>query len=325
MRMSLSIFALMLACCTARASFVIPNNSITPPKMHSSNIQGMGINNCSIAASVGSSALTVSLKTASGSTPSALSPCIITFRNSTLGTGTVSGVSAIAATSVVVSNGSSLGCTVSVPCYVYVYAINNSGTVELGVISKTDLDEGLVYTSTAEGGAGAADTVSTFYSTTARTSKAVRLLGLVVVTPAASWAWSNNPASVANVPFQHSNKVYVSYSMGSGQNLNAIVQFDTKLYDNCFPTACVTTGAAWKFTAPRDGKYLVTYDVQCSGSTTNNIYKNGSSFSSLIDTVGSVHVGGAQVYSLDQGDYIHMQGGSCTLTAGSTKIQVSEL
>lgn len=156
--------------------------------------------NCSIAASVAASALTVALKDANGSDPAGGSPCKISFRNATATTGTYSQVSTTAAVSVVASNGSSLGCTVSVPCVVNIYAINNAGTVELGLIYGIRLDEGSIQSSTAEGGAGNADTIGTLYSTTARASKAVRFLARVTVTPAASFAWSNAPAEISNRP-----------------------------------------------------------------------------------------------------------------------------
>lgn len=159
------------------------------------------ISNCSIAASVGSSAITVALKDSSGSDPSGGSPCKIGFRSATAATGTYSQVSTTAAVSVVISNGSSLGCTVSASCSLYVYAINNAGTVVLGVISQKQVDEGTVQSSTAEGGSGGADSAGVMYTTSAQTGKAARLIGRVTITPAASFAWSSSPSEVSNVPF----------------------------------------------------------------------------------------------------------------------------
>lgn len=170
----------------------------TPASAPSSSDQ---MSNCSIAASVGASALTVALKDSAGSDPSGGSPCIIGFRNATATTGTYAAVSAVAATSVVVSNGSALGCTATASCVLYVYAINNAGTVVLGVVGGTTFDEGTVQSSTAEGGAGGADTLGTMYTTSAQASKAVRLLGRVTITPAAAFAWTNAASEVSNVPF----------------------------------------------------------------------------------------------------------------------------
>lgn len=158
--------------------------------------------NCSIGASVGSSAITIALKDAAGSDPSAGSPCKISFRSATASTGTHSQVSTTSSLSMTVSNGSSLGCTASSACTLFVYAINNAGSVVLGVIGGTPLDEATIQSSSAEGGAGAADTYGTLYSTAAQTSKAIRLLGRINITPAASFAWTNSPTEVANVPIR---------------------------------------------------------------------------------------------------------------------------
>lgn len=179
------------------------NGSSTPTWVTpaSSLVATYDLLNCSISTSVASSALTVALKDVSGSDPSAGSPCKIAFRNATASTGAPSEISATAATSVVVSNGSAVGCTASVSCTIYVYAINNGGTIELGVIGQSTLDDGALQTSTAEGGSGAADSTNVLYSTTARTSKPVRLLGRIKITPGASFAWSSNATELANVPF----------------------------------------------------------------------------------------------------------------------------
>ena len=61
---------------------------------------------------------------------------------------------------------------------IYVYAIDNAGTVELAV-SSTLLDQGSLQTTTAEGGAGAADSRFVLYSTTARSNVPIRLIGRI--------------------------------------------------------------------------------------------------------------------------------------------------
>jgi hypothetical protein len=159
------------------------------------------ISNCSIATSVASSALTIALKDSSGSDPSGGSVCKIGFRSATAATGTYSQVSVTAATSLVVSSGSTLGTSNATDAYLYVYAINNAGTVELGVINGL-LDEGSVQSSTAEGGAGAADNTSTFYSTTARSSKAIRLLARIKVNETTAGTWASNATEISNSPFK---------------------------------------------------------------------------------------------------------------------------
>jgi hypothetical protein len=159
------------------------------------------ISNCSLAVSVGSSALTVALKDAAGSNPSGGSPCKIGFRSATAATGTYSQVSTTSAVSVVISSGSTLGCTSAVECSIFVYALNNAGTVELAIMSSGALDEGTVQTSTTEGAAGAADSANVPYSTTGRSSVAFRLIGRLRATEATAGTWATSPSEVSNVPF----------------------------------------------------------------------------------------------------------------------------
>ena len=80
-------------------------------------------------------------------------------------------------------------------------AINNGGTIELAASSKI-FDEGSVQTSTAEGGAGGADSASVLYSTSARTSKPIRLIGRLVATEATAGTWKSAPTEVTVVPFR---------------------------------------------------------------------------------------------------------------------------
>lgn len=153
--------------------------------------------NCSFTATVGANALTVALKDAAGSDPSATSPCMVGFRNATLTTGTYSLVSATAATSVVAADTKTLGCTATVACTIAVYLINNAGTIEIGLINGAVLDEAIVNTSTA---ISAGTALQTLYSTTARANVAVRLIGRFVITIAASNHWSNAATSLSNTP-----------------------------------------------------------------------------------------------------------------------------
>lgn len=215
------------------------------------------LSNCSLAASVAASALTVALKDASGSDPSAGSPCTVGFRNATATTGTYADVSATAATSVVVSNGSSLGCIASTACTLHIYAINNAGTLVLGVVSYALFDEGTVQTSTTEGGAGGADTGGTLYATTGVASKAVRLLGRVTIAPAASFAWTNAATEISNVPFRDSRDTnWVSWTPTGSWSLNVTYSGrwrrvgDTAEYEVLVSLTGATTTASLTITLP---------------------------------------------------------------------------
>ena len=140
-----------------------------------------------ISASVGSNALTISA--------SALS---LDFRSSTLGSGTVTRVSGTPA-NLVISSGSTLGTTNGVASDIAVLAINNAGTIELAAVNLgggVDLSEAGLISTTAEGGAGAADSATTIYSTTARSNVAYRVIGIIRSTQATAGTWATAPSMI---------------------------------------------------------------------------------------------------------------------------------
>lgn len=141
----------------------------------------------SISASVGSSALTISASYLS-----------LDFRSTTLGSGTVTTVSGTPA-NLVISSGSTLGTANGVQSDIAVLAINNAGIIELAVVNTNggfDLSESGIISTTAEGGAGGADSVSVAYSTTARSNVAYRLIGFIRSTQATAGTWTTAPSLI---------------------------------------------------------------------------------------------------------------------------------
>jgi hypothetical protein len=169
----------------------------TPASAPSSSYE---LSNLGLAASVGSNALTIALKDSSGSDPSAGSPVKVGFRNATSATGQYAQVSTTGAVSLVISSGSTLGHTSAVAEYVYVYAISNSGTLELAASSNL-YDDGSIVTTTAEGGAGAADSRTAIYSATARSNVALRLIGRIQSTQATAGTWATAVSEISLYPF----------------------------------------------------------------------------------------------------------------------------
>lgn len=173
----------------------------------------LSANNYELAMSVAGNALTIALKDSSGNDPSAGSPVQISFRSTTASDGSYSAVTATAATSIVVSSGSTLGHTSNKLEPIYVYAINNAGTIVLGVSSKL-FTQMYVASTTAEGGSGGADSATVMYSTAAQTNKAIRLIGVLLSNQATAGTWASVPtvASLQRNPF---------YSLGSVQTFAA--------------------------------------------------------------------------------------------------------
>ena len=131
--------------------------------------------NMDIAFSVASNALTAALKGADGNDPSATNPVSITFRSATTSAYSPTVVRATAAVTFTVSSGSTLGATSAVPRDLFWYAGYTGSAIVLGV-SAADIGDEFVASSTAEGGAGAADSATVLYSTSAQTSIAWRKL-----------------------------------------------------------------------------------------------------------------------------------------------------
>lgn len=141
-----------------------------------------------ISASVAANALTITLN-----------PTVLDFRSSTLTSGTVNTRTVSAAISVVVSSGSTLGTTNAVQSRLVVIAIDNAGTVELAVVNPSsglDLTEVGLISTTAEGGAGAADSANVIYSTTARSNVSYRVVGYVESTQATAGTWATAPSTI---------------------------------------------------------------------------------------------------------------------------------
>lgn len=159
-----------------------------------------------LAASVSGNALTVALKTRSGTDPSAADGLTFDFQN---GSGGITQVSVAAATSITVSSGSTLGTANGALSRIWIVGFNDAGTFRMGVINCHSatytadaaaniavLTPNETASSTTEGGAGAADTGQTFYTGSAVTSKYYVILGYVESTQATAGTWATSPSKV---------------------------------------------------------------------------------------------------------------------------------
>ena len=174
----------------------------------------------SISASVASSALTISA--------SALS---LDFRSSTLGSGTVTTVSGTPA-NLVISSGSTLGTVSAVASRIVVIALNNAGTIELAAVNISggnQLDETNLISTTAEGGAGGADSANVIYSATARTSVAYRVIGFIDSTQSTAGTWATAPSTIQGVGGQ---ALTVLNSFGFGQTWQGVGRASGTTYYN---------------------------------------------------------------------------------------------
>jgi hypothetical protein len=183
----------------------------------SDSVLGFAMINGTLTASVAGNAFTVAIKTKAGTDPSAADPVLIVFRNATITDGTYSVVSVTAATSLVVSSGSTLGTVNAQAARLAVLLLNNAGTAELAINNLSggvNLDETGVISTTAEGGAGAADSATVVYSTAARTNVAYRVVGIIDITEATAGTWASGPTKLTLVG---TGQALAMSSLGFGQ------------------------------------------------------------------------------------------------------------
>jgi hypothetical protein len=184
----------------------LTNKTLTSPVINT-GITGSatGLQLQSISASVAASALTISAPALS-----------LEFRSATLGSGTLTRVSGTPA-NLVISSGSTLGTVNAVQSRIAVLAINNAGTIELAAVNiagGNDLSETGLISTTAEGGAGAADSANVVYSTTARSNVAYRVIGYIESTQATAGTWATTPSTIQGAG---GNAFQAMSSLGYGQ------------------------------------------------------------------------------------------------------------
>ncbi len=216
--------------------------------------QSKEVFNLGLTATVSSNALTIALKQSDASTnPSASSPVTIGFRSATSTTGSYTRRNSTAATSLVISSGSSLGQVNAKAGYVYVYAIDNAGTIELAA-SSTLYDEGSTISTTAEGGAGGATSAYLIYSTTARSNVAIRLIGRILATETTAGTWASAVSEISVLPIFTGRQIRV----GTPQTSNGTSTSTTFAAPTNAPTITFTPGKTGR------------YKIYCSGIAQSN-------------------------------------------------------
>lgn len=179
----------------------VSDNAVTARKLATSSFSAnSGMVNGTIVESHAGNAVTFAIKTLAGADPSAIDPVYFIFRDVTPGLGDFVVRTVTAALSFTLSAGSAIGFTNGVAGKFWLAAIDNAGSVLLGAIntlSGTDIFElagfGVIST-TAEGGAGAADSAQVMYAASTLASKAYALLGYAAyetgVATAGTWVAS---------------------------------------------------------------------------------------------------------------------------------------
>lgn len=236
-------------------------------------------NNYSIAASVAAGALTISLKDKAGSDPSGSSKVQISFRSATQSSGVYNLREVSSALSLTVPSGATLGHSDGDYRAIYVYALDNSGTVELAVSSSPSTRTVDLITGTTALSTGS-DSETVMYSTTARTNVPIRLLAKLEGSQTTAGTWASLPAVIASTNFGPTpvRRVRVAANGTSGTSVahesTATVVFNNEVidtnsaYDN-------TTGI---FTAPKSAYYRVSTMISTVNGTGGDNINDGEVF-----------------------------------------------
>lgn len=243
------------------------------------------IQNLAIAASISSNILTVSLVTLLNATaPSSTDPIDIAFRNSTLATGQPVVRSVTAATTLTVGTAVSLGLPTATSNTFFVYALDNSGSIELFASAHPYWDEGSLQTTSTTGTSN-----QLLFGANARSSMPVRLLGRIKATWTSGVGWSSI-TDIATIPFEKvaiTCKAHVS-SAGSYGSSSTRAQITAWATD----TDTLNSFAGNQYTIPAAGQYVVMASLTWASGNENRaaiveIRLNGSTVisSAVLDIV----------------------------------------
>jgi hypothetical protein len=155
--------------------------------------------NLGLATSVAANALTIALKQADGSTDpaSGAGSVDIGFRDATSTNGDYNIRSITSSLSLTIPSGASLGQTSGMNQYIWVYALDNAGTIELAVSGVKLFDDYSIQSSTTISGSATSGT--TLYSSTGHSNVPVRLIGRLLVSQTVAGTWASNASEVALV------------------------------------------------------------------------------------------------------------------------------
>jgi hypothetical protein len=188
--------------------------------------------------SAAAGALTIAIKTLAAADPSASDPVYVVVPDTINGDYDILAITA--ATSLVISSGSTFGLSNATPFNLHLVGFNDGGTFRLGAMNarRTDgirtLTPGTLESSTAEGGAGGADAAGTIYTGTAVTTKDFAYLGRLEfpqgITTAGTWTWTTGSTTGRVIPFVPGGKLPGDVVQSRGMTTQSGVTNATAVY-----------------------------------------------------------------------------------------------
>lgn len=203
--------------------------------------------------SAAAGALTVAIKTLAAANPSASDPVYVVVPDTINGDYDI--IAITAATSLVLSSGSTFGVSSATPFNLHLIGFNDGGTFRLGAMNARtstgirSLSPGSLESSTAEGGAGAADTAGTIYTSATVTTKDWTYLGRLEfpagITTAGTWTWTTGSATGRIVPFMPGMKLPGEFLPGGlGMSTTSTTVNTSATYTDTLLTLSITPKSA---------------------------------------------------------------------------------
>jgi hypothetical protein len=321
---------------TVSYGILYPSNTSIPMLLVDQRLDGL-INGY-VDWTVSANALTLTLKTASGATPSASNPVYVRFRNTTATSGSRVLRTITSAVTMTVSNGSKLG-TMDIAHRLWALLIDTGAGVVIGVYNAVDKanisavysnsvstikllqPEGIIST-TAEGGAGAADSAGVVYTTAAQTSKPYVLAGFCEIEEAVAGVW-------ATAPTVQSSQLSVTQAMGANAGYSVVYENAVATGTTVIPlddtSPLVTEGDQYMSITytPRNAantlkiSFGLMLTATVAGTLVASVYLNGGG--AAFYTAGQSITSSGQIRFMDGAFMINAGGGltSMTIRAGA--------
>lgn len=289
--------------------------------------------NYSIALSSGSGALTIALKNASGSDPSAGSPANFGFRGATATSGAFTRLQRDSALSLVVPSGATLGMNDGETYTGYIGVVDDDGTeanMEL-IVSLCKQPEEVLQSCVAIG--TGSDSNAVIYSSSTQTNRPIRWIGSFTITPTTAGTYDTAEISaVTLLPLKPEDVRFRAITALAASSASTIIAvYSTKSFDtkNAYNTSTGT------FTAPVDGLYVIESNSSLASDAATvgdfvrlNVKVNSSNFSTQTQvvpasTTASRSVFGSSTLRLVKGDAVNIvltfsiSGGTQSIDTGS--------
>lgn len=244
-------------------------------------------NKYGLTASVSGNALTMIFRGMNINSSSSISPVYLYFRDATSATG--SPVKRLIANPIktVISSGSTAGFASATTNYINWYLIDNAGTIELAW-SGTWFDSGTIVTTSAEGGAGAADSSYTMFSTSARTNVACLFIGRTKHSLTTAGTWNEVPDEISLAPCDikgAASKIQVHTGNGHGSTNTKIRKFSTVQHNLGNAMTLTQSGTDGdSITINVDGNYSFSYSDYRGAATSFGLTLNSTALTTNIDS-----------------------------------------